>query len=132
MIETRNLSSWLPAHCGVAGLAGLPERTQVGITMARAACVAILHHIACVGIWRFRGQMAIRAGHGLVAPRERETSLTVVESRRRLPCIEVVALRTFLAKLAAVLIFVAGGARGREPKECPGWIFDPNRLQLLG
>ncbi len=109
VIEIEAGKQVLPAAGGVATLAGLLELALVWIDVARRAGVEV-HVLVASGSARRIGFVALFAGDFYVQARQRIFRFGVIKILGSLPAFHVVALGTFVAKLAFVRIGVAGSA----------------------
>ena len=134
MIETladRLQRNSFPARGVVAGLASLlREAAAMGIGVAIRAGIERQTNIARLVVGSRR--MALRAGHLRVEAGQRITSLVMVKLRDILPVFKIVALLAILSQAAAMLIFMAVHAIGRDAEKSSGLVSNLDGKHFIG
>ncbi len=106
----------------MAAVAAGAELSVVRVGVARRALLVLERPVArdrrparVAGELQARARVAVGAFHGPVRAGQGVARLVVIEARRRLPVLNVVARDAVLVEGAAVRVFVAGRAPRLEP-----------------
>ncbi len=128
-LDLRNL---FPGCGVVAGLTGSLERSVVRIRVAiRALAERDPRKTQQLRIARFR-LVTLLAKNPRVRARQREACARVVEARRALPVVGVMAARAVLAELSLMRVLMTGEAVRREAQESPVEVFHLDRRAFRG